>query len=158
MRNLISYQPEMMSFLFLRRHCGILQCGNHRSLVGTSRAKNKFPSHLQTTLLKIGYCNQYKFFHFYIFTVNLNIHRFFAWSTSAECSELYCNAPIKTVNGDVIPPKTRNGGTTHKGKLHMLQASWKQGIMHRETPYTMQHSVYAFATLPAQFALFMSPF
>ena len=76
-------------------------------LVGTSRAKNKFPRHLQTTLLQIGYCNQYKFFHFDFFTVNLNIHRFFAWSTSAECSELYCNAQIKTVNGDVpwLPQK-----------------------------------------------------
>jgi len=30
--------------------------------------------------------------------------------------------------------------------------------MHRENPYTIQHSVFTFATLPAQFALFMSLF
>jgi len=34
----------------------------------------------------------------------------------------------------------------------------KQGIMYRETQYTIQHSTFAFATLPAQFALLMSPF
>ena len=33
----------------------------------------------------------------------------------------------------------------------MLQGSWKQGIMHRENPYTLQHSVFAFATLAAKF-------
>jgi len=30
--------------------------------------------------------------------------------------------------------------------------------MHRETPYTIQHSVFAFAKLSAQFALFYEPF
>jgi len=67
-------------------------------------------------------------------------------------------------------PKKQGMVVRHKGKLHMFQddiflevfcdamSQQKQGIMHRETQYTIQHSVFAFATLPAQFALLMSPF
>jgi len=33
-------------------------------------------NHLQMTLLRIWYCNQYKFSHCDLFTVNLNIYHF----------------------------------------------------------------------------------
>jgi len=64
-------------------------------------------------------------------------------------------------------PKKQGMVVGHKGKLHMLQgdifvetryqAPWNS--IHNTThTETMLHSVFAFATLPAQFALFMSPF
>jgi len=73
-------------FLLLQRHYVVLQHGNHSSSVGASHSKNALPNHLQATLLKIGYCNQYKCFDYDFYTVNLNI--FFACSTSTECNEL----------------------------------------------------------------------
>jgi len=63
-----------------------------------------------------------------IFTVNPNIYCFFAWSTNAECSELCCNALIKTVNGDC--PEKQGIVVRVKSKLHMLQ-----GDIFMETRY-----------------------
>jgi len=37
-------------------------------------------------------------------------------------------------------------------------SQWKQGIMHCETQYAIQHCFFAFATLPAQFTCLISPF
>ena len=49
---------------------------------------------------------------------------------------------------------------TQKGNYKCFQVLllWKHGMMHSETPHTIQHSVLAFDTLPAQFALLMSCF
>jgi len=69
------------------------------------------------------------------------------------------NAPIKTMNCDC---QKKQGMMVRHIKANYICFkvifSCKQGTMHRETPYTIQQSVFAFATLPAQFALFMSPF
>jgi len=62
MRKLISYQLQRCYLLLLRSQCDVLHCGKRSSLFDTSFLKNILLNHLQATLLKTGYCNQYNTF------------------------------------------------------------------------------------------------
>ena len=75
-------------FLLLRCHHDVLQRSKHSSLDGISCSKNALLNHLQMTSLKIGYCCQYKFFHYDLLTVTSTSITVFVWSRSAECNEL----------------------------------------------------------------------
>jgi len=81
-------------------------------------------------------CNRYKFFHYdFFYCKPQNLSRFLPGARVQNAVK--CNAPIKTMNLNCDCQKKQGMVVRHiKANYTCFKVifSWKQGIMHRETP------------------------